>query len=174
MLKGNLILLRAIEESDLETIQAWNFDEDTTRFFSPRLPNNMLEQRKWFESQINRADKKKLMIVDASTETPIGLLGLMNIDHVNKNCEIGITIDNNYRGKPHSLDAMQTALHFLFYEFSMQLVYLTVFAENKRAISFLRNWDSVTVVLSGRWYIRQGNTMTYFGCQLPEKNFASN
>lgn len=136
MLKGNLILLRAIEESDLETIQAWNFDEDTTRFFSPRLPNNMLEQRKWFESQINRADKKKLMIVDASTETPIGLLGLMNIDHVNKNCEIGITIDNNYRGKPHSLDAMQTALHFLFYEFSMQLVYLTVFAENKRAISF--------------------------------------
>jgi diamine N-acetyltransferase len=99
----------------------------------------MVEQKKWFDSQVNDASKKRLIITDRATEQPIGLLGVMEIDHVNKNCELGITVgDRNYWGQPHATEAVQLILKFLFAQFNMHLVYVRVMHDNERAIRFFQ------------------------------------
>jgi diamine N-acetyltransferase len=136
-MEGKVVVLRAVEESDLPLVRQWNFDPEITRYFPSRWLASMAEQKKWFDSQINNPNKKRLIITDKLTGRPVGMLGIMDIDHVNKNCEIGITVgDRSYWGQPHAKEAVELALKFLFGQFNMHLVYLRVMQDNERAIAF--------------------------------------
>jgi RimJ/RimL family protein N-acetyltransferase len=67
------------------------------------------------------------------------MLGLMDIDQINKCCEIGILIgEKEYLGKGYAQDAMQAMLEFLFQEMNFNCVYLYVFQTNKKAIQFFK------------------------------------
>jgi RimJ/RimL family protein N-acetyltransferase len=136
-MEGKYILLRAIEETDLALIKTWNFAPEITQFFPPRWPVTMQEQKSWFEEQANSSSKKRLIVCDRETQAPIGLLGVLNIDHVNKNCEIGVTIgEMAYWGKPHTAEAMKICMQFLFWQLNMHIIYLRVMQSNKRAVSY--------------------------------------
>ena len=59
------------------------------------------------------------------------------IDHVNKNCELGITIgEKSFWGKNHSHDALHICLNFLFHQLQMHCIYATVLSSNQRALKF--------------------------------------
>ena len=123
IMNGKRVNLRALQESDLDVLTKWNFDPVVTEFFSPRLPNSPAEQKQWLAAQMNGANKKKLMVVDAATQNPIGMLGIMAIDHLNKNAEIGLTIgEPSYSGKPHGKEALPFALRVLFEECNCPMV----------------------------------------------------
>ena len=63
----------------------------------------------------------------------------MKIDLLNHNCEIGITIgDTNYWGKPHAKEAINLILNHCFSDLKLNIVYLTVFENNIRAIKFFK------------------------------------
>jgi RimJ/RimL family protein N-acetyltransferase len=138
-MQGTVVTLRALEEDDLPVLHQWNFDPEITRYFTSRWPVSMTEQKKWFDGQVNDARKKRLVVTDRSTGRAIGILGIMDIDHVNKNCEIGITIgDRTYWGQQHAKEAMELALRFLFMQLNMHLVYLRVMEDNERAVAFFQ------------------------------------
>ncbi len=140
MIIGKNIYLRSIEESDWILIKKWNFDAETAAFFSPRLPISDIEQRKWFDSQINQKDKKKLIIVEKESNMSIGMIGLMNIDHINKNVEIGITMgEKQFAGKGLAKDAMVSAIRFMFEQQNMHQVYLTTLQNNHSAIKLFES-----------------------------------
>lgn len=141
MLAGERILLRGIEEEDLKALLKWNFDPETTRFMSARLPGNMKEQRDWFAKQ-QGGDKKKLIIECAKTAEQIGMIGIMQIDHLNKNCEVGITIGNsNFKGKGYGKEALILIRDFLALEFGMKLVYAHIMHNNNAAIRLFETCD---------------------------------
>lgn len=134
---GNLVTLRSIQASDLPILTQWNFDPKIAEHLPSRFPNSLEEQNKWYQNQLNNVSKKKLIIIDNNSSMPIGVLGFMDIDHVNKNCEIGITIgESEFWGKGHSKEAIELGLNFLFNNWNFNIVYLTVFESNKRGISF--------------------------------------
>jgi diamine N-acetyltransferase len=134
---GETIGLRPVEEEDLALVRQWNFDPEISRYFTSRWPVSMAEQRNWFNRQVNTPDKRRLIITDRMSGQAIGLVGIMGIDHVNKNCEVGITIgDRAYWGQPHAGETMRLVLKFLFGQFNMHLVYLRVMQDNARALAF--------------------------------------
>lgn len=137
-MEGLQVKLRAMELSDLPAITTWNFDEEINEFMPARFPNNLEQQRKWFDNQF-KDDKKKLIIVEKISNLPVGLLGVMNIDHINKNCEIGITIgEKKYWGKGYSKEAMGLIISFLFQQMNMHIIYLQVFETNLRGVNFFK------------------------------------
>lgn len=140
-MEGQQVILRALEATDLELLTRWNFDPMVTAFFSPRLPNTLTEQKEWMLRQLEGGPKKKFMIIDKTSKEAIGVLGMMGIDHVNKNAEIGITIGNiSFWGKPQPKEAFSLVLQFLFQQFNMHMVYLQVFDSNIRAIRFFEKF----------------------------------
>jgi diamine N-acetyltransferase len=137
MMKGKLTHLVSLSKEHLPLVSKWNFDPEVNEFFSGRFPNNQQEQEAWFLNQINKIDKKKLVIIDNESNKEIGLIGIMKIDHINKNAEIGITIGEKFFwGKNHSQDALNIALNFLFQQMQMHCIYATVLTSNIRAIKF--------------------------------------
>ena len=140
-MKGKYVYLRGIQSFDIEILSKWNFDEEIERFFPPKLPNSDIEQKLWFEQQTTGNNKKKLIICDIEDNCPIGLISIMNIDHINKNCEIGISIgEKNFFGSPHSSEAFLLVLSFLFRQYNMHIVYCKTFESNWRAIKFVKKF----------------------------------
>jgi UDP-4-amino-4,6-dideoxy-N-acetyl-beta-L-altrosamine N-acetyltransferase len=139
MITGRKTLLRAIERSDIIKIRDWNYGPQASDVYNSRFPISEQEQYNWFHRQRKDASKKKFMILVKKNRKPIGMLGLMDIDQINKCCEIGILIgEKEYLGKGYAQDAMQAMLEFLFQEMNFNCVYLYVFQTNKKAIQFFK------------------------------------
>ncbi|MFN5629349.1 MAG: hypothetical protein ACK48W_08675, partial [Bacteroidota bacterium] len=77
MMKGKLTHLVSLSKEHLPLVSKWNFDPEVNEFFSGRFPNNQQEQEAWFLNQINKIDKKKLVIIDNESNKEIGLIGIM-------------------------------------------------------------------------------------------------
>jgi RimJ/RimL family protein N-acetyltransferase len=173
-MEGKVVSLRALEENDLSLVRRWNCDPEITRYFTSRWPVSMTEQKRWFDTQINTANKKRLIITDRSTDKPIGLLGFTEIDHVNKNCEIGLTIgDRAYWGQPHAREAMQLALKFLFMQFNMHIVYLRVMQANERAIAFFKKCGFTQNGILRDMVFVNGSYQSWLWMSITQAEFAS-
>src|SRR5690606_13415848 len=121
-----------------DVIARWNFSQELSDFFPPRFPNSAFEQEAWFKKQFEIKDKKILVIESVKDKELIGLLSFMKIDHINKNCEVGITIgEEKYRGKSIAEKALFMGLNFLFLQQNIYTVYARVLDQNIRAIKFL-------------------------------------
>lgn len=137
MLKGERIILRAVERRDLDRLLKWRNDPEARRFVFSYLPISMDEEEEWFNRYL-RQDRNKVFIVETEGKA-IGYILISNIDHKNQNAEIGIHIDEvEYQGKGYGTDAMRTLLRFLFYEMNLHRVYLYVHDYNERAIRFYK------------------------------------
>lgn len=68
---------------------------------------------------------------------PIGLIGVLNIDQVNKNAEIGITIgESAYWGREHAREAVELVVGYLFEQEAFHLLYARILETNGRALRF--------------------------------------
>ncbi len=172
MFSGKYILLRSIEESDIIKVSQWNFDIEIAKHFESRFPNNVLEQKKWFDAQINQPNKKKLIIVDKANNTPIGMVGIMKIDHINKNCEVGVTIgDKDYWGKIHGKEALKLTMDYLFFQLNMQTIYITVLEENERSIHFFKKFGFVQNGLLKDMVYKDGKYQSYVWMSVQKNNY---
>lgn len=171
-MENHLIYIRSIEENDIETIRSWNYDTEISNFFPSRWPISLNEQKKWFENQINNQSKKKLMIIDKSSNEAIGMIGLMQIDYINKNCEIGLTLGNkNYWGKGFGKIAMDLITNAIFNDFNFHLIYLTVMEENSRAIKFFEKCGFTTSGKLEDIHYKNGAYKTYLWMRLKKEEY---
>lgn len=172
MFSGRYILLRSIEETDIVKVRYWNFDDEISRYFESRFPISLVEQKKWFESQINQSNKQKLIIIDKSTNDSIGMIGIMKIDHVNKNCEVGVTIgERDFWGKAHGKEALKLTLDYLFLQINMQTIYATIIEENIRSINFFKKFGFVQNGLLKDMVYKDGKYQSYVWMSIQKENY---
>lgn len=172
MMTDGTITLRSIEDKDLATVQAWNFDENIAKHFSPRLPISRNEQVKWFEGQINSSTKKKLIIEHNATGEIIGMVGIMNIDHVNKNCEVGLTIGNHKFSRTGLAgSALALTIDFLFFQMNLHMVYLNVLEKNNAAVSFFEKFGFVKKGVLQDILFKDNEYQSYLWMNLLKSNY---
>ena len=133
------IRLRAIELQDLETLRKWINDPETASYLAMSWPVSMRDQQDWFERLRKDSDRKKLAIELLQGEF-IGLLSLMNIDHINQSVEIGITIGvTNYRGKGLASRALRLAVHMLFTHFNYHRIWAEILETNEPCLRLFKH-----------------------------------
>ena len=133
------VILRGLSNEHSDYLLKWNFSADISQFFPPRFPNSHVEQEEWFKRQSLAKDKKMLIIESVTHNAPVGVLSFMHIDHVNKNCEVGITIgEPDYWGTGIAKSAITLGLNFMFNNQAMHIIYARVLDTNLRAIAFLQ------------------------------------
>ena len=83
-----------------------------------------------------------MLIKDKETNEDIGTSGLKNIDHINMNAELFISIGNaEYcntgipKKRGYGTDAVKTSVRFSFDVLNLHNICLHVFKENERAIA---------------------------------------
>jgi len=131
MIRGERILLRAIEKTDLGRCHRWINDPDITRFLQVYMPVSLYEEEKWIEGLAEREDRIFAIEVEGKH---IGNCGLHGIDWKNRHAELGILIgEHEYHNKGYGTEAVKTLLKFGFGTLGLERISVRVYDFNPRA-----------------------------------------
>jgi diamine N-acetyltransferase len=132
------IQLRELARQDVPTLNTWRGDPSVIQ----HLGSNFLYiapeiDAKWYDNYLNnRQNAVRLAIVDSdNNDAFIGTVQLINIQAINRNAEFSIMIgDKNYWSKGVGFIATKAIIEHGFKDLNLHRIYLTVLADNKRAI----------------------------------------
>lgn len=122
----------------------WLNDPETARYLGTQ-PTTVKEQEEWFSHYL--ADTTRKFFTILGDETPIGVVGLTNINREKSEVQIFIMIgDSACRGKGIGKQAMHHIIEFAQRELGINHLSLEVHQDNKAAIQC---YQSVGFVVSG-------------------------
>ncbi|CAB3778809.1 GNAT family N-acetyltransferase [Pararobbsia alpina] len=130
------VQLREINGDDIQSINRWRADRALVdhlcgayRYVSPEV------DRQWFATYLGaRANNVRLAITVGHNEL-IGVVYLLGIDWLNRSAEFAIQIGSeNWRSKGVGSIATKAILNHAFHDLNLHRIYLTVLADNERAI----------------------------------------
>ena len=142
MLKGNKILLRAMEPTDVDTLYKWENDPEmwnVTGTFAPvsrfALEQYVLATEKDFFS--NR--QLRLMIVENKRQTIIGSIDLFNYNPMYFRAEIGILIIQEFQRRGMGKESLKLFIDYAHRTLGLHQVYCNIQSDNKTSIALFKN-----------------------------------
>lgn len=135
MIAGERVVLREIEEDDLDLIVKWRNDPEVLKWLFSYLPISNASQRQWYEKYLAE-DKTQTFIIEVKDgRVPIGTIGINEIDHRNQRGELGILIgENSYRGKGLGEESLRLMINYAFDQMNLRKIKALVFNDNRNAI----------------------------------------
>lgn len=141
MLKGEKIILRAVEQSDVERL--WAFHNDVEYEVAgggdPWEPESLAHLQAQFDAASQKSEREVVNFAIEADDKCIGSCGLFHFDQTAYTCELGIGIgDKVYWGRGYGRDAVRVLLDYAFRLRNLHKVWLQVHAVNERAIRAYR------------------------------------
>lgn len=129
-IKGEKVLLRAIELKDAEMLRTMMNDEAIEEMmWGYSFPVSEHQQKAWIERL--PADNSVFRAIIEADGTAIGTIILSDIDLRNGNAEIHIKLaDSAQRGKGYGTDAVRALVQYAFCELRLHCVYCHVKEDN--------------------------------------------
>ena len=123
------VKIRKFEFKDINNKISWINNPENNRYLHYDLPLEYKKTCKWFESIKNNNDR-----LDAVIEykgSPVGIVGLLNIDYKNKKCEEYITLgETSLKRKGISTKALELICSYAFNDLNLKKVVAFVEYEN--------------------------------------------
>lgn len=120
-IQGKKVLLRAIEQTDLESLHKWANDPNIWPLLAGwHFPTSMKDQQRWYESLSVHSLHQRFAI-----EAPdVGLIGTANLVDINwkdRNAFHGMMLgDVDIRGKGYGKDTIMTVMRYAFEELGLE------------------------------------------------------
>ena len=172
MYKYQDIAFRVIEKGDLEILRKLHNDPSTWMNLLNIDFIDEEDQIEWWKNLHKKKNDQRYVICFAEkTEEIIGRLRIQNINWLHKNCEIGLDILPEYRGKGFGKKSYEMVLEFLFNQYNMHMVYLKVADFNPNAKKL---YEKVGFKKTGRlpqFYYRHGKYWDYIIMGITKNEF---
>lgn len=127
------INIRKFEAGDIPNKVRWINDPCNNTFLHYDLPLEIDKTEKWFEKNCDRTDRYDAVI--EADGKPVGLIGLLSIDHKNRKAEYYVTIgERSYLGRGVANQATKLLLGYAFSELGLNRVYLFTEVQNIAAV----------------------------------------
>jgi len=139
-LVGKKTYLRPVELADTRLIQKWHNDPMIRKMARlGELPVTYTKEDSDIRVARDSREEIYLIIMEKSTDKPIGFIRLNFIDAVSRNMWLRCVLGNpKVWGKNFAHDALSHVLKWLFSEQNIHRVTLETYATNKRAIKFFQ------------------------------------
>lgn len=141
MIEGVKTVICGLTRESASEILKWVNDPVLKPYTGTLYPVSEFEHENWIKNRAESSTDKLFLIKDKESNTNIGTIGLKNIDYINSNAELYISIGNReflsetFGGhKGFGSDAVITFTCFCFTRLNLHKVYLHVFETNRRAI----------------------------------------
>lgn len=133
---GEKIILRSINEDDLELIRSWRNQENIRKWFFDSSIIAEEKQAVWFSNYLNRDNDLMCMIEYKKTGNMIGTAALYNIDFIEGNAEFGRVMIGveSARSKGLAVQVTKELCNFGFNEIGLKKIYLNIFKDNIPAL----------------------------------------
>ena len=132
-INGEKLYLSPVNTEDAELYTKWVNDYDVGIYMG------------FYREMISLAKERSLLegfesgghsyaIVARDGDVPIGTCGIMSIDQISRNAEVGILIgEADYRGRGYGTEAMKLLVDYGFNALNLRNIMLKVHADNERA-----------------------------------------
>jgi RimJ/RimL family protein N-acetyltransferase len=143
MLKGDRIWLRPLDEHDMPAYAAGINDTEVGVPAGYRWPMSLDDARAWLERQqdaVRRGDAFFFAVCELGDDRFIGTTWLKEVNWMDGNAELAIYMDRDHIGAGWGTDALRTLLAFGLDSLGLERIWLTVDADNGRAI---RSYEKV-------------------------------
>lgn len=133
MIQGEKTTLRALCDDDVERLRNWRNHPDIFPYHFTCHHTSQIEQRKWYESYTAN-QYYFIYIIENEAREAIGYTILKDLDHKNRQAEIGLYLDSKNQGKGYGSDAFRSLIRYGFQELNLHRLYLQVIDFNEKAI----------------------------------------
>ena len=135
MIAGDLVILRALESSDLERCYRWMNDPNIVRTLKSRYPMPFEKEAEWLESAVStNATERHFAVERKDNRTHIGNASLHDIEWVSRTAAFGLFIgDPSAWNRGFGTDAVRSLVRFAFEEMNLRKLKINVFDYNDRA-----------------------------------------
>lgn len=133
MNNGNLVdrlLIRVLEHRDLDFARKLHNEDSTLLQLTDVEYVTELQQEQWFKTISSSKNCKRYTVLDAETESYIGVFRVDMIDPINKSCCVGLDIAPNKRGKGYAKEIYSYFLNYYFLHCGFNRLYLSVLETN--------------------------------------------
>lgn len=152
MIRGKRITLRPFRQADLPHLRRWHDDGVVMQYWGERLPlvvEGQLEADLAPGGRFTRFDGSGSFCICDETDRPIGRLDYDGAAARDRRAQLGIFLgEPDAWNKGYGPEATNLSLNWLFYHRGMHRVWLTVQANNPRA---MRAYEKVGLVREGTW-----------------------
>ncbi|QDX92496.1 N-acetyltransferase [Brevibacillus laterosporus] len=170
------IYLRKMTADDVTIYHTWRNDMEVMRTTNPAIDLCTLDNTQEFVNQVilGSSTSKSYMIIDKESETPIGIVSLIQIDYKNRNAECIIDIgEKAYWGKGYGTEALRLLLDYAFLELNLHRVSLRVFSFNKKAIALYERMGFKHEGISREYIFRDGKWSDVFHMGVLQREYVA-
>ena len=126
------IKLRPLEREDLRYVHALDNNANVMRYWFEEPFETFAELAALYEAHIHDQSERRFVIEHDGIK--VGLVELVEIDHVHRRAEFQLVISPEHQGKGLASRATRAAMDYGFSFLNLHKIYLIVDSEDKRAI----------------------------------------
>jgi len=128
-IKENNVAIRKFDFADVDLKVKWINDEKNNKYLHYALPLYADKTTEWWERTKDADGRLDLTIL--YNDEPVGLIGLLGIDRVNKKAEYYVCLgEHSCKGKGVAKTASRLLVRYAFEELGLNKVYLYTEEEN--------------------------------------------
>ena len=160
LLSNELIALRPLEPTDLDILYEWENDSalwvvsDTVAPYSRAALWQYLEG---YTGDLYSQRQLRLMITLTEDGTPVGTIDYLNFDPQNNRAELGLFIDNRYRGKGLGRQALELLTQFSRNHLGLRQLYVFIAIDNEVCLNLFEKYGYRRVGIINAW-VKRGST----------------
>lgn len=134
MIAGDKVILRALEQADLERCWQWMNDPNIVRTLKNRYPMPFSGEAEWLENAVRSSvDEKHFAIESRESRKHIGNASIHDIDWVSRSAAFGLFIGEPAAwNRGFGSDAIRTLMRFAFDEMNLRKLRINVFDYNEK------------------------------------------
>lgn len=155
----NILMLRALEPTDLDVLYRWENDEElwhTSATITPFSRKQLWDYIENYDGDIFRTHQLRLMIVEVATYKVVGTLDLFDFDPINSRASVGILIDKEFQGQGYGKIALNLVEDYCKKHISLNQLVATVSVDNERSLALFRSLEYSEVGVM-KWWLKRGN-----------------
>ncbi|GAB2547750.1 GNAT family N-acetyltransferase [Gracilibacillus alcaliphilus] len=124
--------LRTLEEKDLPFVHELNNEHSIMTYWFREPYESLTKLKHLYNKHFLDASERRFVVEDG--EQLVGIVELVGIDHIHRNCEIQIIIKPEFGGKGYAKYAFKETIDYAFNTLNMYKVFLYVDTTNEKAV----------------------------------------
>ncbi len=124
--------IRALERTDLKNIHIIDNKAETMRLWFEEPYESLDELTSLYDKHIHDTHERRF-VVDLDGIFA-GIVELVSIDYIHRNCEIQIVITDKFSGLGYAQQSLKKGVDYAFHTLNMYKVYLWVDVDNAKAV----------------------------------------